>query len=144
MRVSVGIAVLAVAALPLAASAQPKPPPNAINGTTAIITGEGVVTRPADSATISLAMATSDHVAEAATAKSNAVYDALKTKVAAFGIGADKIFGSALPAQAAATIRGLPLPDGATIDTEAGGAAVTATAGARGDAPRAALRAPMR
>lgn len=91
MRVSLGIVVLAVAALPLAASAQPKPPPNAVNGTTAIITGQGVVTRPADSATISLAMATSDDVAEAATAKSNAVYDALKTKVAPFGIGADKI-----------------------------------------------------
>lgn len=91
MRVSLYVAVLAVAALPLAASAQPKLPPNAINGTTAVITGQGVVTRPADSATINLAMATSDDVAEAATAKSNAVYDALKTKVAPFGVGADKI-----------------------------------------------------
>jgi uncharacterized protein YggE len=91
MRVSLCVAVLAVAALPLAASAQPKPPPNAINGTTAILTGQGVVTRPADSATISLAIATSDDVAEAAAAKSNAVYDALKSKVAPLGTGADKV-----------------------------------------------------
>jgi hypothetical protein len=41
------------------------------------------------------------------------------------------LFASAIPADAAATIRGLPLPDGATIDAEAGGAAVTANA--RGD-----------
>jgi uncharacterized protein len=89
MRVSLCAVAFAIAALPLAASAQPKPPPS--SGTTAIIAGQGVVTRPADSATINLAIATSDDVADASTAKNNAVYDTLKTKLAPFGISGDKI-----------------------------------------------------
>lgn len=62
-----------------------------MTGTTAVVTGQGVVTRPADSATVNLSLVTNDDVSETATSKNNAVYDALKARVAPLGVSADDV-----------------------------------------------------
>ncbi len=74
--------------LPLAAAAQAAPQ---VSGTTAVVTGQGSVTRPADSATINVSLVTNDDVSETATSKNNAAYEALKAKVAPLGVSGDGV-----------------------------------------------------
>ena len=54
---------------------------------TVSVIGEGVVTRPADSAVVRTTIVTRDTDAARATAKNDALFDALKAKLAPFGIG---------------------------------------------------------
>ena len=80
--------VFILSSLPLGAAAQAAPQGT---GTTAVVTGQGSVTRPADRATVGVTLISSDDVSEAASSKNNATYDALKAKVAPLGVRADDV-----------------------------------------------------
>lgn len=56
-----------------------------------VITGQGVVSRAPDMATINASIMTNDDAAEKATGKNNAAYDALKTSLARLGVAETQI-----------------------------------------------------
>ena len=70
---------------------------------TVSVIGVGSVKRPADTALVQVQIVTNDETAAGATAKSDAVVDALKAKLGALGIGENKI--SSTP-----SLRALPTP----------------------------------
>jgi uncharacterized protein len=88
MRTVAAGLVFVLSSFPLAAAAQRAPE---VTGTTAVVTGQGVVTRPADSATINVSLVSSDDVSETATSKNNAAYEALKAKLAPLGVSGDDV-----------------------------------------------------
>jgi uncharacterized protein YggE len=89
-RLAVALAAL-LAVLPAAAFAQATASSPSSDGTTVVITGQGVVQRPPDMATVSSSIATNDDVAATATAKNNAIYNALVAALAQLHIDAADI-----------------------------------------------------
>ena len=84
-RIAIALAAL-VAVLPAAAVAQAAASSSSSEGTTAVITGQGVVSRPPDMATVSGSILTTDDVATTATSKNNAAYAALTSALGALHI----------------------------------------------------------
>lgn len=88
MRTFGTVLLFVIASWPTAAGALPVA---VVTGTTAVVTGQGVVTRPADSATINLALVSSDDASETAASKNNAAYDGLLAKVGPLGVGPNDV-----------------------------------------------------
>lgn len=84
------IAALAalLALLPVATFAQTGASSPGSDGTTAVITGQGTVSRPPDTATLNAGIQSTDDVAANATAKNNAVFTALTAALAALHVDA--------------------------------------------------------
>ena len=83
--------LVATAALPVPAVAQSRVPLPSEAGTTAVITGQGVVSRPPDMATINVNVTTNDDASAVATARNTAVYTALTAALAPLGVDGGQI-----------------------------------------------------
>ncbi len=86
-RLAAVLAALLVV-LPGASFAQAAGPSASTDGTTAVITGQGSVSRPPDTATVSAAIQSNDDVATTATAKNNATFAALTAALGALHVDA--------------------------------------------------------
>jgi uncharacterized protein YggE len=84
-RIALTLAVL-LTVLPAASFAQTNAPPPQNEGTTAIITGQGTVSRAPDTATISVSLQTNDAVSTTATSKNNAAFAALTSALGALHV----------------------------------------------------------
>jgi uncharacterized protein YggE len=82
MKYLMGLATLALAAVPLAALAQSERVPYSIIS----VTGTGSVTRPPNTASFRASIVTTNDVAAASTSQNNAAYNALREKLAAIGV----------------------------------------------------------
>jgi uncharacterized protein YggE len=89
-RLAVALAAL-LTVLPAASFAQTTGSSPASEGTTAIITGQGMVSRAPDTATVTAAIQTNDDVAANATEKNNAALAALNTALGALHVDASDI-----------------------------------------------------
>lgn len=89
-RLALALAAL-VALLPAASFAQTTGSPSSNDGTTAVITGQGTVSRPPDTATVNASIQSNDDVATNATAKNNATLAALTSALAALHVEAADI-----------------------------------------------------
>jgi hypothetical protein len=91
-RQAAGALVALLTVLPCASFAQTgTSPASSGNGIAVIITGQGLVSRPPDSATLSTSIVTNDDVAANATAKNNAIFATLTSALAALHIDAADI-----------------------------------------------------
>ena len=86
-RLALALAALLIV-LPAASFAQTTGPSPSSDGTTAVITGQGIVSRPPDTATITASIQTNDDVAMSATSKNNATSAALTSALGALHIDA--------------------------------------------------------
>jgi uncharacterized protein YggE len=86
-RLAVALAAL-VAVVPAASFAQTAASPSSNEGTTAVITGQGTVSRPPDTATVNASILTNDDVAANATSKNSAVLAALTSALGALHVDA--------------------------------------------------------
>jgi uncharacterized protein YggE len=84
-RLAIALAAL-VSALPVASVAQAAGSSPSSDGTTAVITGQGSVSRPPDIATLSASIVTNDDVAANATSKNNAAFAALTSALGALHV----------------------------------------------------------
>jgi len=91
MRTALCAFLFAIAALPVPALAQANAALASAAGTTAIITGQGVVSRPPDMATLNVNVTTNDDASAVATAGNTAVYTALTTALAPLGVDVGQI-----------------------------------------------------
>ncbi|MGP6158231.1 MAG: SIMPL domain-containing protein [Vulcanimicrobiaceae bacterium] len=92
MRISVAVLTLAVAALPAAALAQSTQAyPMRPDVPALTVSGNGVVDRSPDEATVSVQIVTNDDNAANSTGKNNTIYNALKTKALGLGLTAEAI-----------------------------------------------------
>ena len=89
-RLAVALAAL-LTLLPAASFAQTTGSSPAGEGTTAVITGQGAVSRPPDTATVTAAIQTNDDVSANATAKNNAVLAALTSALGALHVDASDV-----------------------------------------------------
>ncbi|HEY6233549.1 MAG TPA: SIMPL domain-containing protein [Candidatus Elarobacter sp.] len=89
-RLAVALVAL-LTVLPAASFAQTTGSSPAGEGTTAVITGQGTVSRPPDTATVTAAIQTSDDVSANATAKNNTVLAALTSALGALHIDASDV-----------------------------------------------------
>jgi uncharacterized protein YggE len=119
------VALLTV--LPAASSAQAAASSPTTNDTTAVITGQGTVSRPPDMANVSAVIQTNDDVAANATSKNNAAYAALQAALGALHVDAADVKttyynmssnprpgapnASPAPMQGAVTIQSYPNPN---------------------------------
>ena len=84
-RLAVALAAL-ITVFPAASFAQAAGSSPSSDGTTAVITGQGVVSRPPDTATISASIQSNDDVAATATSKNNAAVAALTSALGALHV----------------------------------------------------------
>ena len=89
-RIAVALAAL-LTVVPAASFAQAAGSSPASEGTTAVITGQGTVSRPPDTATVTAAIQTNDDVAANATSKNNAALAALTTALGALHVDASDV-----------------------------------------------------
>jgi uncharacterized protein YggE len=89
-RIAVALAAL-LTVLPAASFAQAAGSSPASEGTTAVITGQGLVSRPPDTATIAASIQTNDDVATNATSRNNATLAALTSALGALHVDAADI-----------------------------------------------------
>ena len=83
--------LVVVAALPGPANAQARVAAADPGGTTAVITGQGVVSRPPDMATLGINITTNNDTSVVATSANSAVTSALQTTLAPLGVAGNQI-----------------------------------------------------
>jgi len=89
-RLAVALATL-ITVLPAASFAQAAASSPASEGTTAVITGQGAVSRAPDTATVNASIQTNDDVSANATSKNNAALAALTTALGALHVDASDV-----------------------------------------------------
>jgi len=89
-RLTIALAAL-LTILPAASFAQATGPSSSSDGTTAVITGQGAVSRPPDTATLSASIQSNDDVATTSTSKNAATFAALTAALGALHVDAADI-----------------------------------------------------